>query len=363
MNTADLTLRNEEKVIFSLRNLYRSYGYRPFRMSKFEEYDLYVRNKSFLVSDNIITFTDTDGRLLALKPDVTLSIVKNARDGAGLRKVYYNENVYRPSGDSRNFREIMQAGLECIGNVDDYCVSEVLRLAQGSLEVISDDYALDVSDLGMLSRAIDELALSDDNRAEIVRFIGSKNLHDLTAACAALGIAQEKTAAVRALLSCPADPAGAIEALLPVFDDDAWRADVRRFAAILAPLPQGKVRVDFSVINDFSYYNGIVFQGFVRGVPEALLSGGQYDNLMRKMNRTSGAVGFAVYLDRLEYLPSPAEEYDADTLLLYSADDDPAAVARKAALLAEECGVFAAREIPEKFKCRRIVRFNGKDGE
>ena len=71
-------LREDEKATLRLRALLARYGYRPYRMSKFEEYDLYVRNKSFLLSDHIITFTDTDGKLMALKPDVTLSIVKNS---------------------------------------------------------------------------------------------------------------------------------------------------------------------------------------------------------------------------------------------------------------------------------------------
>ena len=70
-------LRSSEVAELSLRSLYSRHGYLPFKMSKFEEYDLYVRNKDFLISDNVITFNDTDGRLLAMKPDVTLSIIKN----------------------------------------------------------------------------------------------------------------------------------------------------------------------------------------------------------------------------------------------------------------------------------------------
>ena len=81
----------EERAAFSLRELYRGYGYLPYKMSKFEEYDLYVRNKDFLVSDRIITFTDMGGSLLALKPDVTLSIIKNGEDIPGCKqKVCYN---------------------------------------------------------------------------------------------------------------------------------------------------------------------------------------------------------------------------------------------------------------------------------
>ena len=73
-------------------------------MSKFEEYDLYTRNKDFLVSDSIITFTDTSGALMALKPDVTLSIIKDSADVDGsVKKVYYNENVYRVSKGTQSF--------------------------------------------------------------------------------------------------------------------------------------------------------------------------------------------------------------------------------------------------------------------
>ena len=58
-------LRSDEQTIFRLRGLYENYGYRRFKMSKFEAYDLYVRNKDFLVSDRMITFTDARGVLMA----------------------------------------------------------------------------------------------------------------------------------------------------------------------------------------------------------------------------------------------------------------------------------------------------------
>ena len=89
------TLKFDEKIVYSLRSLYGKYGYAQYKMNKFEEYDLYVKNKDFLISDSVITFTDTNGRLMALKPDVTLSIIKNSKDIAGMvQKFYYNENKY-----------------------------------------------------------------------------------------------------------------------------------------------------------------------------------------------------------------------------------------------------------------------------
>ena len=113
----DLTIRKDEQIVFMLRSLYELYGYKQYKMTKFEEYELYVKNKDFLISENVITFNDTNGRLMALKPDVTLSIIKNKTDCKTLNKVYYNENVYRVSKSSRSSRELMQVGLECVGEV------------------------------------------------------------------------------------------------------------------------------------------------------------------------------------------------------------------------------------------------------
>ena len=113
-----------------LCGLYGSFGYSRYKMNKFEEYDLYARNKDFLVADSVITFTDTNGKLMALKPDVTLSIAKNCRDLPGtVSKLYYDESVYRVSKGTNSFKEIRQLGVECTGDVDDYCILETLSLA------------------------------------------------------------------------------------------------------------------------------------------------------------------------------------------------------------------------------------------
>ena len=66
MMIEDSLMSGGEKITLALRELYFSRGYRTYRMSKFEEYDFYARNKEFLVSDNVITFTDTNGKLMAL---------------------------------------------------------------------------------------------------------------------------------------------------------------------------------------------------------------------------------------------------------------------------------------------------------
>ncbi len=351
-------MKQEKQALLDLHELYGKYGYTQYKMSKFEEYDLYVRNKSFLLSDSVITFTDTNGKLMALKPDVTLSIVKNSRDIPGcVQKLFYDEHVYRISDKTSSYQEIPQVGLECLGDIDDYCIAEVLTLAAQSLAAFDKEYILDVSNLGILSLVLDRIGISEGGRRALLECISKKDMHDAERICREEGIEAETAALLSRLDACSGKVESALAALYSLFDDDEWNATVTRFGNILALLPAENVRVDFSVINDMNYYNGIVFQGFVPGVPSDVLSGGQYDNLMQRMEKRAGAIGFALYLDRLESLVSPRKAFDVDALLLYGEKDAPATVlAAVEALTAQGLCVVAQRAIPERLTYRQLFK-------
>ena len=185
----DQVMDEQERIGFRLRSLYSDHGYSRYKMGKFEEYDLYSQNKDFLLSKSVITFTDTNGRLMALKPDVTLSIVKNGRDLPGqLRKLYYHENVYRVSAAENGFRELTQVGLECTGAVDVRCLAEVLLLAAESLKLCSENFILEVSHLGILSAFAEKITANEAVRNEILHCAGEKNLHGISQICSSHGI-------------------------------------------------------------------------------------------------------------------------------------------------------------------------------
>ena len=153
--------KRSELAILELRALYEQYGYREFRMSRFEEYDFYAEYRSFLQAENILTFHDPSGKLLALKPDITLSIVRSVKEGASLpQRLCYSETVYRAAGDARSFREIPQVGLEYIGEIGLYAMCEVLSLALDSLAALSPDFIMDVSHVGLAGGLLAETGLS-----------------------------------------------------------------------------------------------------------------------------------------------------------------------------------------------------------
>ena len=257
-----------EMLSDKLSQIYEEFGYQAYAMSKFEEYELYLRNKEFLVSDRVLTFTDTDGRLMALKPDVTLSIIKNTSDRtSGVQKLYYREHVYRPGKNDQGFREIMQIGLECMGKVDAYCVLETLLLAAKSLQSISEACVLDVSHMGFVSRLLDECGLVDIARKQALEAIGNKNPHELNAICSRAGVDGKKLAK---LIQFSGRASVVVPQLIEMFGMEPELVELRNLTSSLERDGIECVNIDFAVVNDMNYYNGIVFVGFVQGVPEAV---------------------------------------------------------------------------------------------
>lgn len=346
-------LKYDEQAVFLLRSLYSKYGYKQYKMRKFEEYDLYVRNKDFLISDSVITFTDTNGKLMALKPDVTLSIVKNTKDSDGsVQKVYYDENVYRVSKGTHSYKEIKQAGLECIGDVDTYCVCEVLSLAVKSLMTISENCVVDVSDLAILFALYDYIGLSYETRTRMTSLISDKNTHEMKRLCENMSVSAESTALLEELISYNGTPDKILPRLKAMAERIGAQAEFSEFESVVSSLDeelQSKLRIDFSVVSDINYYNGIVFKGFIDKIPDSVLSGGRYDSLMHSMSRKSKAIGFAVYIDMLERFNIKEREFDYAAVLLYSENDSISTVKNAAQRLINEYGcVFTAKKLPEK---------------
>ena len=363
--TQDMTgiLRREEQITLYLRGLYERYGYRKYRMGKFEDYDLYLENKNFLKSPNIITFHDLDGHVRALKPDVTLSIAKNTHATAeSSEKFYYLENVYRLDKPSGGYREISQLGLECIGSLGLVATYEVLCLAQKTLAAISESHRMQLSHMGFLVSLLDGLGIENSARAGLLESIRGKNRHELKARAESAGI----TPAAASLLLTAADLCGEFKetiarartvAITQAMTDALDQLD-SVYSLLETAGQAADLILDFSLVNDIDYYDGIVFQGYVEGVPRALLAGGCYGNLLKKFGRELDAIGFAVYLGELNLLFRSQKKTDVDALILYSDDADAAALIKAADVLtAAGARVRLEKSIPNDLRYSTLYRF------
>ena len=279
-----------------------------------------------------------------------------------VQKLYYNENVYRVAKGSRSFREIMQVGLECLGNVDDYCICEVLTLAAESLRLVSSDSILSVSHLGLLLELLDGMGIPSGCRDTVMKAIGEKNAHELTRICVDAGVSESDVALLKKLVATK----GTADSVLPMLTallsgkvNAKTLQQLQSIGSVLAKTPAAeRIRIDFSVVDDVHYYNGIVFKGFVAGLPTSVLSGGQYDKLMQKLHRKSSAIGFAVYMDALERLDTSVNAYDADILLLYDESVAMTSVMELSdAWRQQGSSVMVQKGMPENMRFRKIYQF------
>ena len=365
-------------------------GYERYRMNKFEPYDLYLEHRGFLRDDAVISFTDPRGRLMALKPDVTMSIVKNASADAAVERLFYIENVFRVPPGGSEFAEIAQMGLECLGcdsgRVQSDVDAEVVALACRTLDVCGSRSRLAVSHMGFLSALLDACLLEDKPREQALRCIRLKNAAGLAdvlrgagspsesqdALLGAFAVSSPLSSAVESLKALPLSRVAleAVEALEAIVkrlvasgeepcaieadpdaagstdevgeelcatgkesgaareDPDAagrldtageepcaMRKEPDAFPAAAGaaaggrgvsegkpPAPRleaDRLFFDLSLVGEAGYYTGLAFQGYIEGLPRAVLAGGRYDGLMEKVGRSQGAAGFALYLGEI----------------------------------------------------------------
>lgn len=318
---------SENSVTQSLVSLYKTYGYKLYKPSCFEEYSLYQENKDFLIGKNVITFSDLSGRLMAMRPDVTLSLIKHCDiRGGALEKFYYNEKVYRQLAGGKEFKEISQIGAEIIGAVDGACVCEAAILMCETLSSISKDYVLDVSHMGFTEGLLNEFTVG---RQEVKEYLKSKNLHDFLKLSQKYGYSQRLITAFETLLSAEGNPEVALKMAEGAVVNNQMASALQSLTTLCQRLARfgywDKIKVDFSVTNNADYYNGEVFNGYVNGIYHRVLSGGRYDKLIEKLGKRGGAVGFALYLGELDRF-FVKEREEVDYLIIYNSSNEDLAL-------------------------------------
>ena len=146
----------------------------------------------------------------------------------------------------------------------------------------------------------------DGLRDELLQCVVEKNLHGIRRICAANGKSENAAEPLCRLLSLYGTPKSVMPKIRALAEDNGaaeYAEELSQAAAAFAGSEaESRIRIDFSASGDVKYYNGIAFKGFISGIPGSVLSGGQYDRLMRRMGRKDRAIGFAVFMNMLERL-------------------------------------------------------------
>ena len=309
-----------ERITGVVRECFSAHGYLPVETPLLE--DRRVIERGARVKDSAFQLFDSDGSLLMLRPDLTLPVARlvAGRVSAGElpARFRYAAPVVREEPSLRGQpRQFTQLGVELVGEDGAASEVEVVRLlaeALGALEV--PDWRIVFGSVTPLTSLLDACAPTPDFREEVLALVHDSDLVTLDELISSTeGLAPAAARALREVcrMGGGAEVIGRLDALLAEAGvDPASRgtAELSALAGSLADLfEQGRLSFDFSIINSFDYYTGIIFKGYAEGIAASLASGGRYDAVLANLGRPGlVACGFALSLERLqEVLGEPGE--------------------------------------------------------
>jgi ATP phosphoribosyltransferase regulatory subunit len=244
------------------------------------------------------------GELIVLRPEITAAVARVVatyyRDAAGPLRFFYIGNVFRQEApQAGRLREFGQAGVELLGVRNSWADAEVIALAiEAVREAGVHDFRIGMGQVQVTLGLLRDLNLGQDGEGALKQALVARDYVALEEAAGRYGLARE--------LEALADLRGGKEVLQRAESLSA-RPEV---AAGLGGLHQvwealeaaglaDYLFLDLSLLRDFNYYTGIVFEGYVAGLGFPICGGGRYDQLLRRYGLDMPATGFALGLERL----------------------------------------------------------------
>lgn len=319
-------MSKKDLVLLNIRKMYDSYGYKKISLPSFEEYDLYNENKDF-IDRNVLTVMSPNGKLLALRPDITLSVAKKVSKDQSLKysKIYYQENTYNLT-KYVGYEEDEQLGIELIGKESTFLDFEIINLAVESLDIINKKSMIVLSHAGFISSVFENFDLEYEIKEEILDCINRKNSHDIQKI---LKRNEHISENVKKLIYKIPELSGNLENIEKELLKYEINGNTKKILSELKQLnsllmkfyKKSKIIFDFSVVKNLNYYNGIILQGYIEGFPNVILTGGRYDKLFEKFGVDTGAVGFAILTDGLKGYYKDTDKKDFEVLIAYDNSD------------------------------------------
>ncbi len=310
-----------ERISDTVRHCFSSAGYLPVETPILESREALSRAGRV---ESPFQLFDADGALLTMRPDNTLPVARLvstrvASDQLPARLRYAQSVVREESSLKGQPREFTQLGVELVSAAlgGDKAETEVVRLLATVLATLEvPDWRIVLGSVTPLKGLLDVCAPTTAFREEALELVHESDLVTLDELVAGTSnLSPEAARAIREVtrMSGGVEVIDRIDDLLTaagVPPERRGTQELHRLASSVGDLTAaGRVTFDFSIINSFDYYTGIIFKAYAEGIAASLASGGRYDAVLRNLRREGlAACGFALSLERLqEVLGEPGE--------------------------------------------------------
>ena len=327
--------------------VFNGWSYEELITPTVDYYSLFESGMGAAEANRAFRFSDADGRLLALRPDVTSGIARAVATLFATRprplRLCYAASVFHQEGQSHSEwrRESKQLGCELIGTNSLAADMEVLVIALEMLRnlPLKQRFVIILNDVEVFNGIAESLALDPGARDQLRQLIDFRDVTELENF-----LARYTSAGNSRNLTQMTELAGKREIFSRarhVITNERSNEALNRLEALWSVVESLDLAENFAIdlgdIPRLDYYTGLTLRIYIDGVGSHVGSGGRYDNLISRFGRSEPAVGFVLKLDALADLivldQSASPEFKREAKVLNCATDDVVAAFREAIAL------------------------------
>lgn len=296
----------------TLVSIFAGWSYEEITTPTVDYYSLFEHGMGRLQAHHAFRFTDTDGRMLALRPDVTSLVARATATLFAERnrplRLCYVASVFRqqPQSHAEWRRESTQIGGELIGANSSAADMEVLAIVCEGLERLGldRDCSITLNDVEVFNGIAAELNLNPEARNEMRELVDTRNAADLERFLVGYSSAADARDFAQLIqLSGKRQTLSDARRLITNARSRAALDRLDRLWSVIESLQlTDRFEIDFGDVSRLDYYTGLTFKIYVSGAGTRVGSGGRYDGLTASFGRSEPAVGFVLELDALTEL-------------------------------------------------------------
>ncbi|HEY6246328.1 MAG TPA: ATP phosphoribosyltransferase regulatory subunit [Pyrinomonadaceae bacterium] len=291
-------------------SVFEGWSYEEVLTPSVDYYALFEHGMGQTEAQTAFRFSDSDGQMLSLRPDITSSVARVAATLLAERnrplRLCYAAPVFRRQQQSHAEwrRENTQLGCELIGVSGEAADLEVLLVAAEILKDIglADSFCITINDVGIFNGLLKLLNAQSQSHETLRRLIDTRDRGELRNFLDHNCDNKTVREALYKLteLTGKQEILGEARRVISNTDSVAALDRLGRLWEVIESLGlDGSFEIDLADVSSLDYYTGISFKVFIKGVGYRVGRGGRYDGLTANFGSSEPAVGFVLSLDSL----------------------------------------------------------------
>lgn len=288
------------ELIKKLESIVTQQGYQMIEPAYFENYDRFTKMHQRVDRTSMVKLIDTEGQIRVLRPDITTSMMKDLipkwHHDLSL-KLFYNTTIF--SHTKGGIKEQKQFGVEYLGNEDLSTDNEIITMILDIFNQFNLTFILEVSHAEFLDNLIAGLDVNDEQLQTLKRILYYKNYDALKNFINDTLVANAYSDILATIFNLQGTIEDIKHALKPLKLPKTIKTTLQQLENYQKTVDNPAVTLDLSMVSQYDYYSGLIYKGYLKDVPYAILNGGRYNTKAMGYMQNVPAIGFSFSLAAL----------------------------------------------------------------